>query len=421
MTGTFRPAVSAVLVVGVLGGCIGSADPVETSPSITIPTTAPTTTTSTTTAPTTTTTVPPTTTTEPPPPLPPLTGLAVEPVTDRISQPVLLLSPPGSDRRFVVARGGLIWELDGDGQPLDTPYVDLRDRVNSGGIEQGLLGFAFHPAFVDNGRLFAYYYHGAATTRLVGLVATPRARSVDSSTERVLLTFEQPTVRHNGGMLEFGPDGMLYLSLGEGGAASMHSQDPNTLLSSILRLDVDGGDPYAIPPDNPFVLGGGAPEVWAYGLRNPWRFAIDAETGDVYIADVGHERWEEINVVSAGGHNFGWLRMEGSVCFQSGCDAEAEGLTLPVHVYGHDEGCSVTGGRVYRGEAIPELVGTYFYSDWCGGWVRSFRWDGAEAVEHTEWLTGVGQVNSFGVDSRGELYVLTWEGAVGRIVPIREE
>ena len=136
---------------------------------------------------------------------------------------------------------------------------------------------------------------------------------------------------------------------------------------------------------------------------------------------MGHERWEEINVVSDGGHNFGWLRMEGSACFQSGCDAEAEGLTLPVHEYGHDEGCSVTGGRVYRGEAIPELVGTYFYSDWCGGWLRSFRFDGSEAVDHAEWLTDLGQVNSFGVDSRGELYVLTWEGEVGRIVPVREE
>jgi glucose/arabinose dehydrogenase len=237
-----------------------------------------------------------------------------------------------------------------------------------------------------------------------------------------MMTFDKPTGRHNGGMLEFGPDGMLYLSLGEGGAASTHSQNPETHLSSILRLDPDSGDPYGIPPDNPFVSGGGAPEVWAFGLRNPWRFAIDAETRSIYIADVGHERFEEINVVSLdeAGHNFGWIRMEASSCFQSGCDPVSEGLTLPVHEYSHDEGCSVTGGRVYRGSAIPELVGTYFYSDWCGGFLRSFSWNGSIATNHTEWLTDIGQVNSFGVDDAGELYVLTWEGIVARIVGVRE-
>jgi glucose/arabinose dehydrogenase len=360
-----------------------------------------------------------TTTTEP---LPPLVGLAIEPVTGALSQPVLLVSPPMSDRRFVVERVGAVWELDANGNPGAEPWLDLRDRVNSGGIEQGLLGLAFHPEFGENGRIFTYYYHGTDLTRLVELAADPDADIVDPQTEKVMMSFDKATSRHNGGMLEFGPDGMLYLSLGEGGAASTHSQNPETHLSSILRLDVDAGDPYGIPADNPFVDGGGAPEVWAYGLRNPWRFAIDAPTADIYIADVGHERYEEINVVS----------LSQGVSTSAGCAWKARpassrdatptprDLTLPVHEYGHDEGCSVTGGRVYRGAAIPELDGLYFYSDWCGGWLRSFRWDGSVATEHTEWLTGLGQVNSFGVDSEGELYVLTWEGEIGRIVAVRD-
>jgi len=377
--------------------------------------------TTTTVAATTTTTVAPTTTTTEP--LPPLTGLAIELVTDQVSQPVLLLSPPGSERRFVVERIGTVRELDGAGAPASEPFLDLRDRVNSGGIEQGLLGMAFHPGFAANGRIFVYYYHGEATTRLVEFSADPSAETVDSGTEKVILTFEKPTVRHNGGMLEFDPGGRLYLSLGEGGAASTHSQNPETHLSSILRLEVDGEEPYSIPDDNPFVDGGGAAEVWAYGFRNPWRFAIDPLTEDIYIADVGHERFEEINVVplASSGLNFGWIRMEASTCFQRGCDPVAENLVLPVHEYTHDEGCSVTGGRVYRGSAIPELAGTYFYSDWCGAWLRSFRWDGTSATDHTEWLTDIGQVNSFGMDSAGELYVLTWEGEVGKIVPVRDE
>jgi glucose/arabinose dehydrogenase len=413
-----------LLLLGtVLVACTGADDSATTTEppqTTTTSTIATTTSTSTTTTIATTTTVAETTTTTEP--LPPLTGLAIEPITDALSQPVLLASPPGSERRFVLERIGAVWELDANGVPGEEPWLDLRDRVNSGGIEQGLLGLAFHPEYQSNGRIFTYYYHGADTTRLVELAADADTEVVSPDTEKVMMTFDKPTVRHNGGMLEFGPDGMLYLSLGEGGAASVHSQDPGTHLSSILRLDVDSGDPYGIPPDNPFVEGGGAPEVWAYGLRNPWRFAIDAATEDIYIADVGHERYEEINVVSLSqpGLNFGWIRMEASSCFQSGCDPDAEQLTLPVHEYSHDEGCSITGGRVYRGSAIPELDGVYFYSDWCGGWLRSFRWDGSDAVEHTEWLTGLGQVNSFGVDSEGELYVLTWEGEIGRIVAVRE-
>jgi hypothetical protein len=337
-------------------------------------------------------------------------------VAEGLEQPLLAVSPPGDERLFVVERGGVI-RIVGH----DEPFLDIAHRVNSeDGIEPGLLGMAFHPRYSENGRFFLFYYRSdGEQTNLVEYRVSADPDRADPESERVILTFDKPTNRHNGGMLEFGPDGYLYASLGEGGAASVHSQDPGTLLSSILRLDVDGGDPYAVPPDNPFVGGGGAPEVWAYGLRNPWRFTID--DGHIYIADVGHERVEEIDVVPLGdgGYNFGWLRMEGSECFQSGCDPGAEGLTLPVYEYPHTEGCSITGGYVYRGAAIPELDGHYLFADWCLGWVRSLRYAAGVVGEVKERFSQVGQVNGFGRDAAGELYVLTWEGAVSRIVPVR--
>ncbi|HSL24911.1 MAG TPA: PQQ-dependent sugar dehydrogenase, partial [Acidimicrobiia bacterium] len=365
-----------------------------------------------------TTTVPPATTTTT---LAPLLGLELEPLTQDLVQPIMLVSPPGDPRRFVAERTGVIWLLDEAGTPSGEAFLDLRDRVNSGGIEQGLLGLAFHPDYADNGRFFVYYYQqGVEQTQLseFGVGDTPDQANPDS--ERPLLAFAKPTTRHNGGMLLFGPDGYLWMSLGEGGAASVNSQDPTRLLSSILRIDVDAGDPYGIPPDNPYVEGPGAPEVWAKGLRNPWRFSIDESL--IYIGDVGHSDLEEIDVVALDGapYNFGWLRMEGSSCFQRGCDPGAEGLTLPVVEYPHSEGCAVTGGFVYRGAAIPELAGHYLYGDWCGGWIRSFRYQGGEAVDHQSRFEDVGQINSFGIDSTGELYVLTYEGEVFKIVPVRE-
>ncbi len=189
------------------------------------------------------------------------------------------------------------WLLDEQGVPADEPFLDLRDRVNSGGIEQGFLGMAFHPGFADNGRFFAYYYkQGIEQTQLSEFRVSQDPNLGDPSSEIPLLTFDKPTTRHNGGMLQFGPDQYLWMSLGEGGAASVNSQDPNRLLSSILRLDVDSAEPYGIPDDNPFANGGGAPEVWAKGLRNPWRFSIDRDL--IYIGDVGHEDFEEIDVVA---------------------------------------------------------------------------------------------------------------------------
>ena len=219
---------------------------------------------------------------------------------------------------------------------------------------------------------------------------------------------------------EFGPKGLLYLSLGDGGSGGANGQNVTNLLGSIVRLDVDSGKPYSIPDGNPF-----ATPLWVYGLRNPWRFSIDPQTERVFIGDVGQERYEEINIVGldGGGTNFGWFMMEGRDCFRAGC--EVEDFTAPAIYYSHDEGCSVTGGRVYRGSAIPELNSHYFYADWCGGLVRSFRLGAANhdvIVEEADWtgdLAELAQVTSFGVDNAGELYTVNWNGELHKIVARR--
>lgn len=383
-----------------------SAEPTATSSSTIVTVTTATTGSPTTTA------LPTTTTT-----LADLQGLALETVAEGLDQPVLVMPNPGTGRLLVVEREGLVREIGDGGAVATQPYLDLTGTVGSSGIEQGLLGMALHPG---GARLFVYYTLPSDDSVLAEIALVEGRPQSDTLTE--LIRFEQPTSRHNAGMIQFGPDGYLYLSLGEGGAAGTHSQDPETLLSSILRLDVDGGTPYSIPSDNPFVGGGGAPEVWAFGLRNPWRFAIDASEGLMYIADVGHSEWEEVNVVPLDpvGYNFGWVTMEGSACFSGSCDPT--GLVLPALEYPHPEGCSITGGFVYRGEAIPEIDGHYFYADWCTGFIRSFRYENGAATDLRDWTAELGfsgQVNSFGLDASGELLIATWEGIVYRIVPRR--
>lgn len=360
-------------------------------------------------------TVPPPATTPPAP----LLGLSLETVGEGFDQPILLLSRPDDGARLVMERRGVVKTLDDQ-----EVWFDISERVNSeDGIEPGLLGMAFHPAYPTDPRFFVFYYRSdAEKTRLAQFQVN--AGVVDLDSETTLLEIDKPTNRHNGGMLQFGPDGYLYLSTGEGGKASLNAQNPDTLLGKMLRVDVDGGHLYQIPPDNPYVGGGGAPEVIAYGLRNPWRTWIDPVERIIYIADVGQEAWEEVSAVgldSLAGTNFGWLRMEGSSCFQPGCDALAEGLTLPVVEYPHDDGCSVTGGVVYRGSRIPEIEGRYFYADWCAGWVRSFRlMDGVATDQRTD-FKNAGQINGFGVDAGGEMYLLTFAGEVKQVVALRGE
>jgi hypothetical protein len=311
---------------------------------------------------------------------------------------------------------------------LDEPFLDLRDRVGSNGIEQGLLGLAFHPEYATNGRLFVYHVDTSGNRQLSEYTVSDDPNRADRDSEKVIFELPQPAasvdIRHYAGAVHFGPDGYLYVSLGDGADGKNQGQDPNTMYASIVRLDVDSGDPYTIPPTNPFVGGGGAAEVWAYGLRNPWRFSIDAAAELLFVADVGQSNWEEVDVVplGEGGYNFGWPVTEGNHCF-SPADCDMTGITLPVFEYDHsNRSCSITGGFVYRGSAIPEVAGHYFYADWCGLWVRSFRYETGAVVDEQDWsddLVEAGQINSFGVDGFGELYIANFEGTIARIVPVR--
>ena len=316
----------------------------------------------------------------------------------------------GSDRLFLVQQEGrvFIWR---DGAVEAQPFLDIRARVRDSGNEQGLLSLAFDPAHAQNGRVYAWYTNLAGDMVLARFTLGGDPDQVDVSTEQVLLTVAQPFSNHNGGRVLFGPDGMLYLSIGDGGGSgdpTNAGQSLNTLLGKIIRIDVSAGEgAYAIPPDNPFVQNDGArDEIWAWGLRNPWRMAFDALAGDLYIADVGQNAVEEVNVQDAGsggGENYGWNRMEGDQCFQSAsCDMEE--LTLPVSVYGHDVGCSVTGGEVYRGERYPALAGVYLFGDFCSGRIWGLSRDGDEWI--TDLLDDTAfNIVTFGSDESGELYL----------------
>ncbi|MBA2336544.1 MAG: PQQ-dependent sugar dehydrogenase [Acidimicrobiia bacterium] len=371
---------------------------------------------------TSTTAAPPTTTAPPAP----LQGLSLETVATGLHQPTAMASAPNDPRLFVTERTGMIRVIDQANGLRPEPFLDLTDRVGSSGIEQGLLGLAFHPDFAVNGRLFAYYVTTEMHRRLSEFTVGSDGEAADPASERVLFDHAQPPgsvdIRHYGGMVLFGPEGLLYVSLGDGADASGQGQNTDTPFAAVLRIDVDSGDPYAIPPGNPFA-GGGAPELWAYGLRNPWRFAIDPVEQLMYVADVGQDAWEEVNVVplDGGGANFGWPDTEGSACFlKSDCDLDD--YTLPVLEYDHSQGCSITGGVVYRGAAIPELQGQYFYADWCGMWVRSFRYTAEGATDEMDWsedLPESGQVNAFGTDASGEMYLANFDGVVAKIVPVR--
>ena len=357
----------------------------------------------------------------PPPPEPVAFELAANTVLSGLDQPVFLTAPPGDPRLFVVEKTGRIRVADAGGQLLGTPFLDLSGQVGTAS-EGGLLTMAFHPRYAENGRVFVYYTDTDDDTVVERYTLSGDPGQLDAGSAKPILTLTQRRTNHNGGMLQFGPDGMLYIFLGdEGGAGDPfgNGQNAGTLHGSILRIDVDGGDPYAIPDDNPYVgQEGGRGEIWAIGVRNPWRSTFDPEGDVLYVADVGQNEIEEINAVPAGaaGVNYGWNTMEGSTCFQSsGCDMS--GLTLPVHEYGHGGGaCSVTGGYVYRGSRLAEIVGHYFYSDFCTGFLRSFRLDGGQATDERSWDVGsLGAVSSFGVDGSGELYVVDIAGSVARL------
>jgi glucose/arabinose dehydrogenase len=346
-------------------------------------------------------------------------------VASGLSFPLYLTAPPGeTSRLFIVEQTGGI-RIIKSGTLLETPFLDISGQVSSGG-ERGLLGLAFDPNYTSTGRFFVHYTDPAGDTRVSRFQVSVNPDIADAGSEQVILTATQPYSNHNGGQLLFGPDGMLYLGLGDGGSSGDpqgRGQDLSDLLGSILRLDVQAGSPYTVPPDNPFVAQAGArPEIWSYGLRNPWRFSFDRGTGDLYIADVGEGQFEEVDVSPAAGGagkglNYGWNRMEGKHCFNRG-ECDQTGLTLPAHEYSHSQGCSITGGYVYRGSAIPALQGLYFFADYCQGWVRSFRYTGGAATELTDWraLQPGGLITSFGEDAAGEIYIMVEGGRVFKVV-----
>ena len=350
--------------------------------------------------------------------------VGLQAVATGLAFPLALTAPPGDPRLFIVEKDGRI-RIVRDGALLERPFLDVSSLV-SRGSEQGLLGLAFDPDYSSNGRFFVNYSDTEGDTRVVAYRVSGDPDLADAASAEILLTIEQPFSNHNGGHLAFGPAGFLYIAMGDGGSGGDpqgNGQDRLDLLGSLLRIDVRGAGGYAVPADNPFAgLTDARPELWDIGLRNPWRFSFDRSTGDLYIADVGQNEREEINVAlrsAGGGHgaNYGWNIMEGTACFV-GTECDTSGLVLPVLEYDHSEGCSVTGGYVYRGSAIPDLAGHYFYADFCEGWVRSFRFAGGNVTAERDWpeLAPGGQVPSFGEDAAGELYVLDAGGTVYRIV-----
>ena len=366
---------------------------------------------------------PPTTSTTPPATDPPdQFALRLELVAEGFRQPVFVAAPPGDTRLFVVDQPGQIFMI--DGPDLHT-FLDIRDAVRFRG-EQGLLGLAFHPGYAANGLFYVDFIDNGGDTVLSEFSVDPGDRNAArAGSRRDILTVDQPASNHNGGMIAFGPDGLLWLGLGDGGGGRDrygNGQRTDRRLGSMIRVEVGPGSPlpYGDPDDGPFVDSGGLPEVWSIGLRNPWRWAFDGD--DLYIADVGQGSVEEVNLVdaAAGGLNFGWPILEGRNCFESvGCDEGLLAPGMPLHTYSHRNGCSVTGGFVYRGSSLPEIEGHYFFGDFCGGWIDSLVPTRNRTVKESERWFGPGSVaglTSFGFDGAGELYVLSSEGEVFRIV-----
>ena len=358
-----------------------------------------------------------------PPAHPDRVSITLEPFVAIDGAPLAIAYPPdGSNRLFVAAQDGRIWVVD-DGEVLAEPLLDLRS-VTEGGGEQGLLGLAVHPAFPDDPRIFVDYTDKAGDTVVASYAIDPANPDLaDPATALRIIGVDQPYANHNGGALAFGPDGQLYVSLGDGGSGGDphdNGQRLDTLLGKILRLDIDpstASQPYTTPTGNPFVNGGGLPEIWHYGLRNPWRMSFDRATGDLWIGDVGQSSFEEIDTAlrGRGGLNYGWNRAEGNHCFRDGaCDLGD--FIAPIAEYGRDLGCTVIGGYVYRGTAYPVLAGTYLFADYCEGRIMAI--DPATTGTAAPITVGIGSsgISAFGEDEAGELYITNLGGQVSRVV-----
>lgn len=364
-------------------------------------------------------------------------NLALELVASGLFQPLWVVAPPGdTSRLFLVEQNGRVRVMR-DGILQATPFLDIGSKVSCCG-ERGLLSLVFHPNYASNRRFFVNYTDPSGTTVVSRWRVSDTPDVADAGSEQILFRVAQDFSNHNGGQLAFGPDGYLYVGMGDGGSGGdprERAQDANSLLGKLLRVDVDvASEPYhAVPADNPRAAEGRPLGlIWASGLRNPWRFAFDTLTNDLFIADVGQSNREEIDVQpasSTGGENYGWDIFEGSVCFDPpphlpACPAEPNAFVPPIHEYDHGTGCSITGGFVYRGCRMPDLHGTYFYSDFCSPFVRTLQYVDGAAVNHRDRstdLTSAGGslsgVTSFGTDARGEIYITTFGGSVYRIVP----
>jgi glucose/arabinose dehydrogenase len=358
--------------------------------------------------------------------VPSLDSLAIRffPVANGFTKPVYLTeADDGSGRLFVVEQAGRILIVR-QGQVTSAPFLDIVSIVGSDANEQGLLSVAFHPSYAQNGLFFVNYTDKQGDTVIARYNVSDNADVADPNSAKILLSIGQPYGNHNGGQVVFGPDGYLYIGMGDGGAAGdphNNGQNLNTLLGKILRIDVDNADPYGIPQSNPFASNGqGSREIWSYGWRNPWRISFDRATGDMYIGDVGQNQYEEIDVELAGtpgGQNYGWRLMEGAHCFDPGtCDPANSGLVLPVAEYDHGQGCSVTGGYIYRGAQFPALSGVYFYGDYCSGIIWGLRHEADGTWSKAELLSSGYTISSFGQDQAGEVYLL--QHSTGEILQI---
>jgi glucose/arabinose dehydrogenase len=359
------------------------------------------------------------------------TTVQLEEVVTGLTRPLLVThAGDGSGRLFVVEQGGLI-KVVADGEVLDTPFLDVaallhRDVFGGGFTERGLLGLAFDPDYTDNGLFYIDYTDVNGNTVVAQYhVSADDPNVADPDSAITVLTQAQPYANHNGGHLAFGPDGYLYIAFGDGGSAGdpqANGQNPATLLGTIARIDVQEDGSYTIPDDNPAQRDERfAPEVWAYGLRNPWRFSFDTETGDLYIGDVGQNQWEEIDFEPAdspGGVNYGWSVFEASQPYSGG--EATEDMVFPVAEYNHGQGISITAGHVYRGSALPELAGVFFYGDFGFGTIWALWQDEAGTWQSQPFMEGTGRtISSFGVDEANELYVVDYNGVILRFAPAR--
>jgi glucose/arabinose dehydrogenase len=341
-------------------------------------------------------------------------------VAQGFARPVFL-SHASDERLFIVEQPGRI-QVIVEGVVQETPFLDISDRVRDSGNEQGLLGLAFDPSFDQNGRFYVNYTGSGGTTFISRFEISNDPNQADPDSENILLSIEQPYANHNGGVIAFGPDDYLYIGLGDGGSAGDpqgNAQNLDSLLGKILRLDVSGAEGYTIPPDNPFAAGGGRAEVWAYGLRNPWRFAFDTATGDLFIGDVGQNAWEEVNYQPAGepgGQNYGWDLLEGTHPYEA--DSFPSGI-LPIAEYSHDQGCSVTGGVVVRDPNLTAWNGVYLFGDYCTGNIWGILPDGAGGWNTQLLFDTDFNISSFGLDAIGRVYLTDLNGGIYRLEPVQ--